>query len=203
MDAEPDTLSLWSTMVAALKSHISYGPGVKQLVSDINVTDIFIKRDGARDEDAITFWGQLISVQGVKMTVETMLSHSLKRGKDRGKVVQRIPLSRNTEITEEFIAFVTTKIRNTPSLWSVGAVNVIKSKAPTEFEIEVTETIPEFPITPGPTETISMAKEQERTRKYSQRQMQGSLLDKSYGWIMLVLTKWIYWMTFLRKLILK
>ena len=103
MDAEPDTLSLWSTMVAALKSHISYGPGVKQLVSDINVTDIFIKRDGARDEDAITFWGQLISVQGVKMTVETMLSHSLKRGKDRGKVVQRIPLSRNTEITEELL----------------------------------------------------------------------------------------------------
>ena len=111
MDAEPETLSLWSKMVDALKSHISYGHCVKQIVSDINVTDIFIDREGDRDEDAIIFWSQLIAIKGVKNEVETMLSHSLKRGKDRGTMVQQIPLSRNTEITKEFIAYVITKIR--------------------------------------------------------------------------------------------
>ena len=136
MDGEPETLSLWSKMVATLKSHIIYGPCVKQIVSDINVTDIFINREGGRDEDAITFWSQLIATNGVKTEVETMLSHSLKRGKDRGIMVQRIPLSRNTEIAKEFIAYVTTKIRNTPSLWNVGTVNFMKSKAPKISEIE-------------------------------------------------------------------
>lgn len=177
----PETLLLWSKMVAALKSHISYGSSVKQQVSDINVTDIFIKHDGERDEDAMTFWSQLIAVKGVKIEVETMLSHSLKRGKDRGKVVQRIPLSRNTEITKEFIAFVTTKIRNTPSLWNVGVVNFMKSKASVSSEIELTENIPEFPITPCPTEmTKATEPESTVTRKYSKRQMlPGSILGKS------------------------
>ena len=54
MDDEPETLSLWSEMIAALKSYIKYGPSLKEIVSDINVTDIFIKRNGERDEDAIT-----------------------------------------------------------------------------------------------------------------------------------------------------
>jgi isocitrate dehydrogenase len=128
MDAEPDTLSLWSTMVAALKNHISYGPGVKQLVSDINVTDIFIKRDGARDEDAITFWSQIITIKGVKNEVETLLSHTLKRRKEKGIMVQQIPLSRSSEISKEFIEYVIEKIRNTPSLWNVGDVKFMKSK---------------------------------------------------------------------------
>ena len=66
MDDEPEALSLWSEMIAALKSYIKYGSSLKEIVSDINVTDIFIKRNGERDEDAITFWSQIITVKGVK-----------------------------------------------------------------------------------------------------------------------------------------
>ena len=55
IDAEPEILSLWSKMVAALQSHINYGPCVKQIVEDINVTDIFIKLEGDKDEDALPF----------------------------------------------------------------------------------------------------------------------------------------------------
>jgi hypothetical protein len=182
MDAEPETLSLWSKMVAALKSHISYGPCVKQVVSDINVTEIFIKRDGDRDEDAITFWSQLIATPGVKNEVETMLSHSLKRGKDRGVMVQRIPLSRNTKITKEFIAYVTSKIRNTQSLWNVGAIGLTKSKPPTVSEIELTETVSEFPITPGPSEVTKVMEQHisDTRRSYHRRQMKpGNVYDMS------------------------
>ena len=56
----------------------------------------------------------------------------------------------------------------------------MKSKARTFSEIELRETIPEFPITPGPSETITIAKEPEHTRNYSQRRMQpGSVLGRS------------------------
>ena len=81
MDAEPETLSLWSKMVAALKSHISYGPCVKQIFSDINVTDIFINREGGRDEDAITFWSQLIATNEVKTEVETIIITLIEKRK--------------------------------------------------------------------------------------------------------------------------
>jgi hypothetical protein len=187
MDDEPETLSLWSEMIAALKSYIKYGPSLKEIVSDINVTDIFIKRNGERDEDAITFWGQIITIKGVKNEVETLLSHTLKRRKERGIMVQQIPLSRSSEISKEFIEYVIEKIRNTPSLWKVGDVKFMKSKASTKSEIELTETIPTetipaFPVTPGPIET-TIATEPEHTRNYSQRQMSGSenILEPSHG----------------------
>ena len=72
-------------------------------MSDVNVTDIFIKHDGEIDEDAVSFWSQLIAAKGMKNHMETILSCTFKRGVGRDGFVHRIPLSRNTEISEDFI----------------------------------------------------------------------------------------------------
>jgi hypothetical protein len=179
MEMEPETLPLWHKMIEAIKSHIKYSSSVKKTIVDIKVTDIFCDLD----EKAVHFWGQLLAERSMKSMMETLLGCTLKKG--GGKVrVQQIPLSRDTEISQDFIDFVARKIRTTERLWTCSSVDGL-NRACTIIEQPSTTTtyiatpIAEIPITPGPTETITRTTEPEHTRNYSQRQMQGSVLDKS------------------------
>ena len=101
MELEPETLSLWYDMIKAIKSHIKYSHSVKKIVSDIKVTDIFCNLD----HDAVVFWSQLLADRILKNDMETLLGCTLKRGGGKVKV-QQIPLSRGTEISQDFIDFV-------------------------------------------------------------------------------------------------
>lgn len=123
MEYEPITLSLWDNMSKALKSSIKYSSYVKGTVSDVNITDLLINREGEVDPDSIAFWSQLIKVPGVKNQMETLLCCTFKRGKVVGKMVHQIPCCRNTVISEDFTKYVANKIRNTPSLWSISDDN--------------------------------------------------------------------------------
>jgi len=180
MDHEPVTLSVWADMSEELKSCIKYSRCVEEGVSDVNVTDIFLKHDGEIDEDAVAFWSQLVAVKGMKNQMETMLSCTFKRGGGRGGFVHRIPLCRSTEISEGFITFVANKIRNTPSLWNIDEVTFTKSKASTSSV--VSDPISLFPSTPAPSE-VTKVMEQHSTdtrRSYHRRQMKpGNVYDMS------------------------
>ena len=80
MDHEPMTLSVWADMSEELKSCIKYSRCVEEGVSDVNITDIFIKHDGEIDDDAVAFWSQLIAVKGMKTTWKLCYRAHLREG---------------------------------------------------------------------------------------------------------------------------
>ena len=105
--------------------------------------------------------------------METLLGCTFKKGGGKVKV-QQIPLSKDTEITQDFIDFVANRIRSTERLWTCTAVKGLNETLLLSPEVSRVEII-DIPITPAPTPN-----EPERTRNYSQRQMQpGSILEKS------------------------
>ena len=55
METEPETLKVWHRMVSSLQSYIKYRHSLKETAADIYVTEIFMKRHGQRDEDAVMF----------------------------------------------------------------------------------------------------------------------------------------------------
>jgi hypothetical protein len=104
--------------------------------------------------------------------METLLGRTFKKGGGKVKV-QQIPLSRDTEISKDFIDFVANRIRSTERLRTCTAVKGLNETllSPEVSRVEIIN----IPITPAPT-----SNEPERTRNYSQRQMQpGSILEKS------------------------
>ena len=115
---EPETLPLWYDMIKAVKSHIKYSHSVKKIVSDIKVTDIFCDLH----HDAVVFWSQLLADKNLKNDMESLLGCTLKRGGGKVKV-QQIPLSRGTEISQDFIDFVARRIRTAERLWTCTSVN--------------------------------------------------------------------------------
>ena len=125
MDTEPETLKLWHRMASSLQSCIKYRHSLKQTVSDINVTEIFIKHNGQTDEDAIVFWTQLMAVTGLKEHMEAIFQSSFKKGwsKDQRKMVQQIALSKYSQVTSEFIEYVSQSIRRNESLWSLRRIS--------------------------------------------------------------------------------
>lgn len=97
METEPETLTLWYRMTKSLESCIKYRSRLKEIVSDINVTEIFIRTDGKEDEDAIVFWAQLIAERGRRGVMEAFFQGTFKKGYDKikKKLVQQIPLGIN------------------------------------------------------------------------------------------------------------
>jgi hypothetical protein len=84
-------------MTKSLESCIKYRSRLKEIVSDINVTEIFIRTDGKEDEDAIVFWAQLIAERGRRGVMEAFFQGTFKKGYDKikKKLVQQIPLGIN------------------------------------------------------------------------------------------------------------
>jgi hypothetical protein len=117
-------------MASSLQSCIKYRHSLKQTVSDINVTEIFIKHNGQTDEDAIVFWTQLMAVTGLKEHMEAIFQSSFKKGwsKDQRKMVQQIALSKYSQVTSEFIEYVSQSIRRNESLWSLRRISFPKAK---------------------------------------------------------------------------
>ena len=77
-------------MIKSIDGKVKYARGLNYSVSDVKVTDIFLTKSGKVDEDAVSFWSQLIANRGIKLSVETEFQGQLKRsGRDR---VQQIPL---------------------------------------------------------------------------------------------------------------
>ena len=113
METEPETLTLWYRMTKSLESCIKYRSRLKEIVSDINVTEIFIKSDGKEDEDAIVFWAQLIAERGRRGVMEAYFQGTFKKGYDKikKKLVQQIPLSKETIVTAEFIEYISEIIK--------------------------------------------------------------------------------------------
>ena len=151
-------------------------------MSDINVTEIFIKTDGKEDEDAIVFWAQLIAERGRRGVMEAFFQGTFKKGYDKikKKLVQQIPLSKKTILTAEFIEYISEVIKKNQNLWNLRRATFPKAKE----VVQNTPTTPivEFPITPGPIEmtTTSATEPKPNTRNYSRRQMpSGSVLKKS------------------------
>ena len=130
METEPETLKVWHRMVSSLQSYIKYRHSLKETAADIYVTEIFMKRHGQRDEDAVMFWSQLMAVKSLKAHMEAVFQSSFKRGfsKDEGKVVQQIALSKKSQVTSECIEYVSQNIRRNKSLWTLRPVSFLKAK---------------------------------------------------------------------------
>jgi len=170
METEPETLKLWHRMASSLQSCIKYRHSLKQTVADINVTEIFIKRNGETDEDAVTFWSQLMAVRGLKAAMEAVFQSSFKKGwsKDHCKMVQQISLSKKSQVTAECIEFVNQSIRKNQSIWNLRPASLAKAKdlvlSPIPFQsptvVSTSTTISE-PLAPT---KVAMEKE---TRHYS------------------------------------
>jgi hypothetical protein len=135
---EPETLSLWYDMIRALKSHIKYSHSVKKTLSDIKVTDIFCELH----QDAVEFWGQLLKDCCLKRNMEVVFGRAFTRGGGKVKV-QQIPLSRDTEITQDFIDFVANRIRSTERLWTCTAVKGLNETllSPEVSKVEIIDTV--------------------------------------------------------------
>jgi len=167
-------------MTKSLESCIKYRSRLKEIVSDINVTEIFIRTDGKEDEDAIVFWAQLIAERGRRGVMEAFFQGTFKKGYDKikKKLVQQIPLSKKTILTAEFIEYISEVIKKNQNLWNLRQATFPKAKE----VVQNTPTTPivEFPITPGPIEMTTTTEPKPNTRNYSRRQMlSGSVLEKS------------------------
>jgi hypothetical protein len=127
MEDEPATLSIWDQIVQSIESKVKYTRGLTCAISDVKVTDIFYTKSGKVDEDAITFWSQLIAHRGIKTSIETEFQGELKRWGAVYKVSQ-IPLRKDLNLSEGFKEFIKKKIRQTPSLWKIERVALFKPK---------------------------------------------------------------------------
>ena len=117
MEDEPETLSLWDEIVQGIENKVKYSRDVNYAISDVKVTDIFYTKRGKVDEDAVTFWSQLIANRGIKDSIETEFGGQLKRG--GSSRVQQIPLRKDLTISAEWKEVIKRKIRQIPSLWQI------------------------------------------------------------------------------------
>jgi hypothetical protein len=122
---EPATLSLWDQIIKSIESKAKHTIGLSDAIADVKVTDIFFDWRGEVDENAVSFWSQLIASRGIKSSIETEFQGQLKRGGTPPNKVQQIPLRKDIELSEGFKENIRNKIRQTQSLWTVHRPTVL------------------------------------------------------------------------------